>query len=97
MPLQEKSSFLRQFSIRSDPSETPQLSETPSEVEPPKSEAESEVKELPSETPDEPVPSVDEAEESDEEDAEDDPLVPYSIALLHQVLAFLISITNPSK
>ena len=39
-----------------------------------------------------------EDEESDEENVEkDENLIPYSIALLHQVLAFLITITNPSK
>ena len=49
-----------------------------------------------SKTGEEPAESED--EESDEEKEEkEEKLLPYSIALLHQVLAFLISITNPSK
>lgn len=98
MPVQEKSSFIRQFSVRSEPIETLQQPESPSERDQTKTETDSETKESRNETPDDTAQSVDEGEESDEEDAEKaDPLVPYSIALLHQVLAFLISITNPSK
>lgn len=98
MPVQEKVSFPRQYSVRSSEcSETPQLPETTPESETVKSEIE-QMEEPLSETPDDSNLSVDEPEESDEDESiKADPLIPYSIALLHQVLAFLISITNPSK
>lgn len=93
MPAQEKTPLPHQYSVRSSDvptSETPPEAST--EVEVVKSE--SDISEIPEENP----CSVDEGEEEDDDDSvKSELLVPYSIALLHQVLAFLISITNPSK
>lgn len=97
MPIQERTSLTRlQYSIRSTdiPSDLISTEVTPEEV----SSCDTEVVVAEgNETTDEITVSAEEESDDDDESVKPDPLVPYSIALLHQVLAFLIGITNPSK
>lgn len=97
MPIQERPSLTRlQYSIRSTdiPSDLVSTEVTPEEE---MSSCDTEVVVAEgNETTDEMTVSAEE-ESDDDESVKPDPLVPYSIALLHQVLAFLIGITNPSK
>lgn len=97
MPIQERTSLTRlQYSIRStDISSDLVSTEVTPEEEMSSCETEVVVAEG-NQTTDEMTVSAEE-ESDDDESVKPDPLVPYSIALLHQVLAFLIGITNPSK
>lgn len=97
MPVQERTSLTHlQYSVRSteNPSELASTEVTPEEEMSP---CDTEVVVVEgADTTDEMTVSAEE-ESDDDESVKPDPLVPYSIALLHQVLAFLIGITNPSK
>ena len=105
MPILEKAStnYPLQYSVRSVDSQSvksiPTEATTEEEVVNTETEVITKENETVSETPEETSCTVEDGIEDSEDDdsIKPDPLTPYSIALLHQVLAFLISVTNPSK